>query len=378
MKYNKYIFYILAFLQGLVFYSSVATLYRQAHGLSLVEMGIIESIFAFLMILFEIPWGIVCDRIGYKKTMLICSFVYFISKVVFYQAYGFTGFLLERILLAFVNAGYSGCSSAYLFDSIDESESEHVFGFEQMFGVAGMTIASLSFSILIQNDLRKAALWTSIAYFFAFIMTILLKDVNKPKSKFDYKMIFTSIYQQKHIILLIIGACLLTETTHTLTIFYNQLQYQRVGIDIQWYGILFMMMQFVSLLTGASGKITKYIKRDTWTSLLFILSALSCFILIFESSIVGTIIILAIMTIIESCFYPMFTIYQNESVHISNKATILSIYSMIMNFVMMGTQSIFGVAVEYSLQTFYIIGSIFSLLGFILFRIWLKNRKEAV
>lgn len=373
MKYNKYIFYVLAFLQGLVFYSSVATLYRQQNGISLIEMGIIESIFAFCMILFEIPWGIICDKIGYKKTMLICSFAYFISKAVFYQASGFAGFLIERILLAFVNAGYSGCDSAYLYDSIEESEAEHVFGIEQMMGVLGMTVASLSFSLFIQENLRKAALWTAIAYFLAFIMTLCLKDIQKPKSAFDYKNILKELYKQKKIILLLVGGCLLTETTHTLTVFYNQLQYQRVGIDVAWYGLIFMFLQFVSLLTGTSGKITKHIARNSWTSILFIVSALSCFLLINQNGIIGTILLLAVCTLAESFFYPLLSIYQNESIHIANKATMLSIYSMIINFVSMGTQSLFGIAVDYSLQTFYLTGGCFCLAGFLLFRIYLKS-----
>lgn len=73
MKRNKYIFYVLAFLQGLVFYSSISTLYRTTHGITLFEMGIIEGFMSLFVILFEIPFGVICDRIGYKKTMILSN-----------------------------------------------------------------------------------------------------------------------------------------------------------------------------------------------------------------------------------------------------------------------------------------------------------------
>ena len=83
MKKNLYILYGIALLQGMVFYGPIATLYRQAQGVSVLEITIIESISLALGILLEIPWGVLADRIGYRRTMICCSGLYFISKIVF-------------------------------------------------------------------------------------------------------------------------------------------------------------------------------------------------------------------------------------------------------------------------------------------------------
>lgn len=48
-KRNIYLLFVIQTLQGMVFYSSVATLYRQNNGLSLIEMAAIESIFSILI-----------------------------------------------------------------------------------------------------------------------------------------------------------------------------------------------------------------------------------------------------------------------------------------------------------------------------------------
>ena len=43
-KKNIYLLYTISFLQGLVFYGPVATLYRQAAGVSVFQITVIESI----------------------------------------------------------------------------------------------------------------------------------------------------------------------------------------------------------------------------------------------------------------------------------------------------------------------------------------------
>ena len=97
IKRNIYLLWGIALLQGMVFYAPVATLYRQAAGLGIFHITVIESISLWLMLMLEIPWGWLADRIGYRKTMLICCFLYVLSKIVFWRAEGFFGFLLERL-----------------------------------------------------------------------------------------------------------------------------------------------------------------------------------------------------------------------------------------------------------------------------------------
>ena len=90
-KNNILIFYVLAFLQGLVFYSSVCTLYRTDCGITLTQMGLIDGVLCICVILFEVPWGLICDRIGYRKTIVISNGFFFLSKLAFYKATTFWG-----------------------------------------------------------------------------------------------------------------------------------------------------------------------------------------------------------------------------------------------------------------------------------------------
>ena len=65
--------YAIALLQGMVFYGPIATLYRQAKGVSVLQITIIESVSLTLCLLLEFPWGILADQIGYKRTILLCN-----------------------------------------------------------------------------------------------------------------------------------------------------------------------------------------------------------------------------------------------------------------------------------------------------------------
>jgi len=142
--------YAIALLQGLVFYGPIATLYRQANGLSVFHITLIESISYLLCIFLEIPWGIAADKIGYKKTMCFCCSLYFVSKLVFWKADGFFDFLLERVMLSVVIAGFSGVDTSVLYLSCSKGESQKVFGIYNSLGVVGLLFASFVFSTLLE------------------------------------------------------------------------------------------------------------------------------------------------------------------------------------------------------------------------------------
>ena len=55
MKRNIYLLYGISLLQGMVFYGPISTLYRQAQGVGIFEILLIESISYALCIVLEVP-----------------------------------------------------------------------------------------------------------------------------------------------------------------------------------------------------------------------------------------------------------------------------------------------------------------------------------
>jgi len=188
-KKNIYLFYAIALFQGMVFYAPVATLYRQSRGIGIFQITLIESISLALCLALEIPWGFVADKIGYKKTILICNLLYFASKIVFWKANGFAMFLVERLMLSVVMSGLSGCDSAFLYISAGKDDAPRVFGIYSAMGTAGLLTASAVFSLFLRDDYALSGLLTVFSYGVSLVLTLFSTEVENnvenPKSFYE-------------------------------------------------------------------------------------------------------------------------------------------------------------------------------------------------
>jgi len=247
---------IIAFLQGFVFYGPIATIYRQSRVISIYDIFLIESIFMVLTILFEVPWGIFDDRYGYKITLVISLFMNFISKIVFYRTYSFQMFLLERVILAV--SGVSGCDVALLYSSVGKSDYEKAYGRYYALSVVGFLIAtSLSWHIA-SVSMELTAYLTIYPYGIAAAAAFFIKEPRVSKGNASntietLKMAFAN----KRILMFLFSMALINESTHAITTFLNQIQYQRSGIYIKYYGIILVLVELPTLL---SSKPISYLK----------------------------------------------------------------------------------------------------------------------
>jgi len=70
---NIILLWLISFLQGTVFYASASTIYRLSRGLTMGQFGFISGILSISILILEVPSGILSDRIGHKKTILIST-----------------------------------------------------------------------------------------------------------------------------------------------------------------------------------------------------------------------------------------------------------------------------------------------------------------
>jgi len=375
---NIYLMYSIALLQGMVFYGSIATLYRQANGVTVFQITLIESISYILCILFELPWGIVADKIGYKKTMCLCCGIYFVSKIVFWRADGFTGFLVERILLSFVIAGLSGVDTSILYLSSAKGESQKVFGIYNSLGTVGLLAASFVFSVSIGDNYRLAALLTVISYGLAAILSLFLSEVkNEEKRKIclnDFRRVFSRIIKNKTLILFLVAVAFMTQTHQTITVFLNQIQYERCGLSSSGIGFVHIVITLVGILGVFSGALTRKKGVKRVSIILYIVAFLSCFTLGFTNSAIISIFAILLLNLTNSLFQPLQTEQQNRQVVSGNRATELSIYAIIIDSICAATSVLFGTLAKVSLGSAFLLGAVLSLVGFVIFMIWHKSQ----
>ena len=376
-KANVYIMYIIVFLQGFVFYGPIATLYRQNRNLSLSNMFLIESISWILMIIFEIPWGWFADKFGYKKTLIISNFIFFISKIVFYKANSFGMFFIERVLLAVSLAGISGCDIALIYSSVKQEESEKVFGIYNAFSTGGYLIASIIFSILVKQSMDSTAFWTIIPYAVAAVLTLFIKEVNvQQNEKPKFKQSLLIAFKNKSIIILVISFALISEVVQVVGVFLNQSQYVRCGISIKYFGVLAVVMQIVRLSSIKAYKVSIKLGSNRSIQILYMIITICCTMLIFTSS--ATLTILSIIVICGSAaiISPIVLDIENRNISTASRATLLSVFAMFGDLTAAGANVIIGKTADISTSSAFITCVIMCICAYILLLVYKKNIKE--
>ena len=381
-KRNIYLMYIIVFLQGFVFYGPIATVFRENRGVSIYQIFLIESISMILIMLFEVPWGIFADKFGYKKTLVISNFIFFISKIVFFKANSFWIFLFERILLSISISGLSGCDTALIYLSLDKNQnSERVFGRYVWFSNVGFLLGSMISTYIINISIDLTAYYTIIPYGVAFGVSLFLKNITDEvtkkenvKNKFKYSL--KHVAANKYIIIFLVGISLVKEVVQSITVFLNQQQYIKSGIDIRYFGILLVAIQFMKLISVKSYKLSNMIGQIKSINMLTIAVFISSSILIIISNAILSFLCVSVISIGMAIMEPMIIDIKNKSISSGNRATILSIYSMIESITSSIINPIIGFISNSALENGLITCSLISLAAIILIRYFRKTNIE--
>lgn len=380
LKLNIRLYYAITFLQGMVFYAPIATLYRQAKGLTVFDITLIESISLILMVALEIPWGFAADRIGYKKTIIVCNILFFISKIVFWKADNFGMFLTERLILSVVLSGLSGCDSAYLYLSSKGLDRQKIFGIYEAMSTAGIILSSVIFSAYIKNDYPLSALLTVATYALAMLLSFFLPEARAKSEKHmsfaeRIKIYYSAISGNKRFVLFLLAASLISQSNQTITVFLNQLQYLRSGIPIKYMGYLYIVVTFSSFASIFAGNLSAWLGQSKTLKCLFATASISCLIMAFVVNPLISVMGIALLRMSASLFTPISMDIQNHQIKLSDRATILSVYSMVMDIVAVGTNLIYGKLADAGVSFAMGAGGVFCIFGFVLYTIW-QRRKD--
>ena len=357
----------------MVFYAPVATLYRQAAGIGIFQITLIESISLFLTICLEIPWGWTADRIGYRKTMLICCGLYFVSKVVFWRAERFGGFLMERILLSIVCAGLSGVDSSILYLSCRKEDSHRVFSIYQNLQELGLVLAAGVYALWIGTNYRLAGLLTVFSYGAAAVLSFGLREVkaaeerSHKKSRNSLQTVSRQLGNKK-VLFLIIAVSLVNETHQAITVFLSQLQYIRADMSHQMISLAYIAVSIMGLAGGFSARVCARTGAKRMGSLLMLLSAASCVVL--ATTLHPLFSVLAVVGL-RGCFsllQPLYMDLQNRLVTTSDRATALSMNAVVQDGLGIFMNLIFGYIADFNLTFAMLFGAAMCVTGLLLYR----------
>ena len=379
MKKNLYVMYAIALLQGMVFYGPIATLYRQAQGVTVFQITLIEGISLGLAILLEIPWGIAADKIGYRKTIIFCSGLYFVSKIVFWKATGFGGFLAERILLSVVEAGFSGVDTSILYLSCQGKNSQKVFGIYNSMSMAGLLLAAAVFSVFVRDNYSLAGFLTVVSYGLAALLSLGLTEVKQAASAAaePFRATLHRTLGNRTMLLFLAAVAFLTEAHQTITVFLNQLQYERCGLSSTAIGVLYIAATVLGMLGFCSAPLTKRMGTRAFCLLFCGLAAAVCLVLGATQTAFPAVVGILTLRISNTLFQPFRAQLQNRQIQTENRATALSIHAMIVNCIAIATNLIFGALSDWSLPAAFFFGAGICVCSLLLFSLWHKRNLSA-
>lgn len=111
--------YAFAFLKMTLFPMAIITLFWKDHiGLSLTEILLLQGIFSVATLSMEYPSGYLSDRLGYRFALTLASLIGIVGWGFYTAADTFAGVLVAEILLGVSFAFISGSDAALLFETL--------------------------------------------------------------------------------------------------------------------------------------------------------------------------------------------------------------------------------------------------------------------
>ncbi len=121
------------FFSTLYFYIPVGTLYLRGRGLSYVQINSLWGIIVATMFLTEVPTGMLADRLGRKRSINVALALQVLGEVVFVFADSYWFFAVASVIGGLGFAFSSGCVEALVYDSLKsegrEEEMSKAMGF---------------------------------------------------------------------------------------------------------------------------------------------------------------------------------------------------------------------------------------------------------
>ena len=334
IKRNICLLYAIAFLQGMVFYAPVASLYRQVRGMSLGQIALLESISFIIQLAMELPWGVVADRIGYKRTMIAGCGIFALSKLVFWRADSFGDFFWERVLISAAVAALSGVDESILYLSCHDDGSQKVFGRWGAFSTAGLLASSGAFSLWMAENYALAALATFIAYALAAALTLLLKEVRPPERerrepvRAFFRLLGITLCQRRFLLLAVCWA-LYGVVLSTVCTWLSQNQYLRCGMSGRAMGWVYIAVSVVSLSGAFSQRFTDRVGRARSALGAIAMAGLACITLMLTRSAALSVGCILLMEGGYALVGPLMSQVWNRQVTHADRATQLSIYAVL-------------------------------------------------
>ncbi len=375
--------YIFIFISSLNLTHGLWMIYLATKGMTLAQLGILEGIFHITSFLMEVPTGLVADIFGRKTSRVIGRILSLISIAILILANSFLFFAISFIFTALSYNLESGAGEALVYDSLKQLNIEKdymkVAGRQEISYQLGQVVCFVLGGFLATINYNYVFYLTLFFILITIIQSLSFYEPQYEKNSIENKKIKTILLDQvkqsiqvikenKKIGFFIIFTQIILAFGTSL--FYYLQNYLKANNRSEFFiGIIFAISALVGAFTSSQTfKLEKIIKEKGILMILPFFSV-ACIWLIALTS--YPYVFYIIMMAVEGIIFVAMSDYINKLIPSKNRATILSLASMVFSFFMIIIFPIIGkIGDIYSLKIAFIflaiIGTVFVISNFFL------------
>ena len=337
--------YIYTLLQNIDLTRGIWMIYLASKGMSLTQLGLLETVFHITSFFMEVPTGAVADIFGRKISRICGRVLSLVSVIILLTADNFLWFAISFVFTALSYNLESGAGDALLYDSLKEIGEEDKYmkisGNKEVFYQVAGIVSFLLGGYMATKSYGIAFTLTIIIGAIALLQSFSFKEPSIARKHEAEQKGNIFVNQLKQSISVVrenprIGSLIVfTEiilTFCTCIFFYLQNFLKGNGYNEAAIGVIYAAAYLVSALTAPQvHKIEKVIKEQ---GILLIVPfvAVACLWGIALST--YHFIFFIVLMITEEIVYVAMSDYINKMIPSENRATILSFASMVFSFFM--------------------------------------------
>lgn len=236
----------LAGLNNASFFVPFAVPFWLGAGLTQQKIYLLQSVFTIVMMVLEIPTGVLADRIGRRSSLIMAGCAASAGFAFYSVAHGFWQFAAAEVLLAIGLSLNSGTIEAMRHESalaLDGDHGRSSAGSAHSARLLSTAICSIIGGLVVKIfGFRTTMMLDALTYVGAVIIVIKMAEPpHLARSRGQFKKARPLVWSLAGLIALF---ALLRESTH-IPVFLNARVLEAAGINIGWYGAVFASLQLI-------------------------------------------------------------------------------------------------------------------------------------
>ncbi len=381
---NRWIIYGICFFHNLIPAYVIERLFWQERGMTVQMVVYCEIIYALTIVLFEVPSGILADRIGRKKLVVISAVVPCLEFLILIQAHSFFIFGAVSFIAGISTAFSSGATNALLYDSLAQSNRTHEFeavvGKANAFDFTAALIASISGGFLAVSFGFTFNYWVSAgSCVIALILSLCLAEPSKVFLDDEKRGSWLSIAKKAvscfkdrvALLKIVINAAIVAAFVVYIDEFW-QIYLSHVGVGVLFFGVVGSVLAFVRIPSSIVA--STLLKRFSHQRIM-VFSTLVCGLGIVWAAVsqsVFGIIGIGLSILVSGLIDPVVIGYLHQNADDEARATTESVASLIERSFGIIIGIVFGfISTRFNIITgFWLIGGGVTLLSFVFYSVY--------